>query len=416
MPTEAPTSTIRDVELVSAGEWAASTGVTAVTRTDLEAILAASRDTDVDAAPIRIGHVDPRFDGEPAAGWVKLTRIVDVRRDGKAVPTLVGDLVGMPTKLAYVAPAAFRRRSVEIAWDVTTAAGRQYRAALVGLALLGVAAPAVKGLADVLALYGQGQAPSDATALELVDGLEDNPVAVAMLTAARKAGAAPAAVDAMAAAAGASDTSYVPPPIPEPPHDDTDRATSRGAVVADKVRTLTDAELRTLIGREADVDVEATLASIRATAQPEEPTGDDGGDEAASTGPATEGDPAKGEPGRRADEAESKTPALVTLSAGTLDQLRADATAGRQAAETLAAQRRDALLDDAVKAGKVAPAERSAFAAALAADEAAGKALLDTIAPRYAVSELGAAASPEADPSDEAWSAFERSIGVGLDK
>lgn len=49
--------------------------------------------------------------------------------------------------------AAYRRRSVEINWNVRTPSGSEYRAALVGLALLGEEAPAVKGLADVLALY-----------------------------------------------------------------------------------------------------------------------------------------------------------------------------------------------------------------------------------------------------------------------
>jgi hypothetical protein len=147
------TASIRDVELVKVGTWAASTGVTTVTRDDLTAMVTAYADGLVDKPVIKIGHDDdnepnsPLGDGEPAYGWVGNVRLSD---DGS---TLLGDLVGMPGKLAEVAPTAWRRRSVEIAWGVKTAGGKSYRAVLTGLALLGVQKPAVKGLADVLALY-----------------------------------------------------------------------------------------------------------------------------------------------------------------------------------------------------------------------------------------------------------------------
>jgi hypothetical protein len=145
--------TIPGVELCRVGNWASAlSGRVSMTGSDLDAMVAASRDAEVDQVAVRIGHVDPRFDGEPALGWV-----ANVRRAGDV---LLGDLVDVPERMAELARSAFRRRSAEIAWGVRTPGGRQYKAALSGLALLGVTAPAVKGLADVLTHYS-GQVEAD---------------------------------------------------------------------------------------------------------------------------------------------------------------------------------------------------------------------------------------------------------------
>ena len=150
--TLAPTVTLPDVELVAEGTWNASTGPAPVDAAMLEAILAAAQDPDVDAAAIHFGHYDPRFpllsDGEPAVGWVHPTRVE--MRGGRRV--LIGDLVDIPAQLAGVIPKAYRRRSVELAEGVRTSRGT-HPYTLTGLALLGVQAPAVKGLADVVARY-----------------------------------------------------------------------------------------------------------------------------------------------------------------------------------------------------------------------------------------------------------------------
>jgi hypothetical protein len=141
-----PTTTIPDVELVRVGNWAsAMSGRVPITGDDLDEMVRAAQDAQVDYAPVKLGHVDPRFDGEPALGWIRnLRRVGDV---------LLGDLADVPEKMVEVARSAFRRRSVEIAWGVKTPGGRKYTAALSGLALLGVTAPAVKGLADVVSRY-----------------------------------------------------------------------------------------------------------------------------------------------------------------------------------------------------------------------------------------------------------------------
>jgi hypothetical protein len=394
-----PTATIRDVELVSVGTWAASTGVTKVTRADLESMLAAHADGLVDHAPVKLGHVSPLNDdlgdGAPAYGWVTPTGI---RPNAAGVDTLVGDLVGMPAALAEVAPTAYRRRSVEIAWQVTTAGGKTYPAALVGVALLGAAAPAVKGLADLVALYAEAPAAIGSTgAVEVVEGLEDNAVAVAMLTAARTAGASVETVDAMAAAAGAADTASIPPPITVPDDDDT---TQTSTTPVSERTTMTDDEIRAALKLEADADVNAALAALLEERGTDPATA--GTDPVAPTAtPATPAAPV-------ADAEPVGEPQLATLSAGTLAELQAEAEWARTT-------RRNGILDTAVREGRITPAERPAFLAQMVKDEAGTTTLLAAMAPRFAVTEFGHDAAPTADAAEKAYDDFDAEV-FGLDR
>ena len=165
MPDPSPFATIPGVELVSAGSWDASKGDGNITRDELAAMVRAAKDPTVDAVPVKIGHKDKRFtteDGDPAMGWVSNLRLSD---DGN---TLLGDLVGVPSKLASIIPAAFRKRSIEMFRGFRSKAGKTHSAVLSGLALLGVTAPAVKGLADVMALYSATDDP-DVAVVELSD-------------------------------------------------------------------------------------------------------------------------------------------------------------------------------------------------------------------------------------------------------
>lgn len=162
------TVTVPDVELVSAGTWDASTGRSTITPDDLTSAVQAFSDHLVNKPPVKIGHTDPRFsdgnhDGAPAFGWIENIR---TSPDGQK---LLGDLVGVPAKLAEIMPAAFRRRSIEMAYGYRTAAGKVYRAVVTGLALLGAQAPAVRNLADVVALYTAGNTVEDFEALLVVD-------------------------------------------------------------------------------------------------------------------------------------------------------------------------------------------------------------------------------------------------------
>lgn len=178
------TVTVPNVELVRVGTWNASTGRVTIDRSDLDSMVAAAGDGETDRAPVKLGHVEEPDKGYPSLGWVENLR-VEQRSPGEGKPdvdVLVGDLVGVPAALAEIMPSAYRRRSVEIDWGVTTASGDKHRAVLAGLALLGEEAPAVKGLADVLPLFevpertaAAGNADAESRdRVEFADGPEDS--------------------------------------------------------------------------------------------------------------------------------------------------------------------------------------------------------------------------------------------------
>lgn len=132
-------ATVPEVELVRVGNFQAGTGPLTITADDLAAILEASEAPGIRRAVVRLGHYDPRFDGEPALGRVSNLRLSE---NGNS---LVGDLVGVPSWLAERMSDAYPDRSVEISPAVDRA-GRKHRWALTGLALLGVASPAIPEL------------------------------------------------------------------------------------------------------------------------------------------------------------------------------------------------------------------------------------------------------------------------------
>lgn len=141
---------IPDVELLKTGEWPLSTGTWTFTAEDLAAAVRAAQSPSVSRPVIKLGHNDPRFDGEPAVGFVDNLRLSE---DGS---TLVGDLCGVPGWLADIMPSAYPRRSIEGQFNYRDQAGTVHDFALTGLALLGVTPPAVGTLStlrDVAALY-----------------------------------------------------------------------------------------------------------------------------------------------------------------------------------------------------------------------------------------------------------------------
>ncbi len=371
-PPAPETVTIPNVEIVKKGTWASAlSGTVPITDDDLNAIVAAGVDPEIDHAPIRFGHIDPRFDGEPASGW-----LANIRRQGDSI---FADITDVPAKLAGVVQSAFRRRSADIAWGVKTPSGRQYKAALAGLALLGVTPPAVKGLADVLARYA-GPAP---TVDSLIFDDDASPeVAVAVGQFAHLAAGLAAWRDA---------------PATDP---------DNGA--------MTDAEIRALFGLAADAPITDQLRAaaplVKAAQPPAPPTapaagvptvpvpapgalvapGAAGGGEATSppaaatsspaasggagplsTGatppavappapatPATEAPSTAGGPAPTAPTpAAAQVPELVTLSAGNLALLQAQAAAGADAMRVLQEQEREKALLSAVSGGKIAPFE-----------------------------------------------------------
>lgn len=142
-------TTIPGVELARVGTWATSTMLWDCTPAQLADAVKAAQDPTFRSPVVKLGHVDDRFDGQPAVGRVENLR---TSPDGLC---LIGDLVGVPAWLAEVMASAYPSRSVEMNLDVITASGQKYAAVLTGLALLGVTAPAIESLADIAALYEQ---------------------------------------------------------------------------------------------------------------------------------------------------------------------------------------------------------------------------------------------------------------------
>ncbi|MGV9666942.1 phage protease [Nocardia niigatensis] len=157
VPAAPALSHLAQVELMRVGTWDASTGRHTFTPDDLAYAVAATDCPAVHRPRIKLGHTDPRFDGEPAVGWVDHLAVVDGG-------TLIGDLVGMPGWLATpdvnghtVIASAYPQRSIEGEYDYMCALGHCHPFVLTGLALLGITDPAIGTLAslqDVAALYG----------------------------------------------------------------------------------------------------------------------------------------------------------------------------------------------------------------------------------------------------------------------
>lgn len=135
--------TVRDVELVKVGTWNTMTGTWEVTPADLRSILAADHAGALRKPIVKLGHTDPRFDGEPALGHIDNMRLTDGGN------TLVGDLRGVPAWLADAMPTAYPDRSVEVVVDYKAADGRQWPLALTGVALLGIVRPSITNLASL---------------------------------------------------------------------------------------------------------------------------------------------------------------------------------------------------------------------------------------------------------------------------
>lgn len=151
-------ASIPNVELMHAGTWNISTGTATFTGEDLHAAVAALDCPAVRRPVLKLGHTDPRFDGEPAVGWVG-----NLHTDGS---TLWGDYLGMPRWLATASASAYPDRSIEGMYDFTCQVGHTHPFVLTGVALLGVTAPGIGTLAslqDVAQLYGVAAAAEEST-------------------------------------------------------------------------------------------------------------------------------------------------------------------------------------------------------------------------------------------------------------
>lgn len=151
VPTAPPLSRIPNVELIHTGTWAISTGVWTVTAEDISNAVAALECPAVGRPILKLGHTDPRFDGEPAVGYVSNVAATEQGH------TLVGDYEGMPGWLGDIIASAYPNRSVEGQYDFHCSLGHTHPFVLTGVALLGVTPPGIgtlDSLQDVAALYG----------------------------------------------------------------------------------------------------------------------------------------------------------------------------------------------------------------------------------------------------------------------
>lgn len=142
---------IPNVELIRTGRWPLSTGTWDASAEDLAAAVAALNCPSIRRPVLKLGHVDPRFDGEPAIGYVDNLRVADGGQ------TLVGDFAGVPSWLGGIAASAYPDRSIEGTYSFRCQQSHTHPFVLTAVALLGVTPPGVgslKSLQDVAALYG----------------------------------------------------------------------------------------------------------------------------------------------------------------------------------------------------------------------------------------------------------------------
>lgn len=151
VPERPVLATVPDVELIHVGTWDISTGTWTVTTEDLFNAVSAMDCPAVRRPIIKLGHTDPRFDGEPAVGW--LDNLV-VSATGHE---LRGDYTGIPAWLRDVLASAYPDRSIEGEYEHVCQLGHVHPFVLTGLALLGVMPPGVgtlESLQDVATLFG----------------------------------------------------------------------------------------------------------------------------------------------------------------------------------------------------------------------------------------------------------------------
>jgi hypothetical protein len=146
------------VELARPGTWQLSSGKSEFTADMLRDAADFHASTGGQRIPLGFGHLDRRFDGNPAWGWLTNVRYAEDDRG----PVLVGDLTDLDDWVHAAAPARWPHRSIEGVKGVTFA-GREYGLVLTALRLLGETPPgmpALKSLSDLRQLVAAAAAAS----------------------------------------------------------------------------------------------------------------------------------------------------------------------------------------------------------------------------------------------------------------
>lgn len=382
------TVTLEGVEIVRAGAWASQlSGRVPISTEDLDAMVQAASDPEIDHAPLRIGHVDPRFDGEPALGW-----LTNVRRVGDRV---VADITDVPAKLADVVRSAFRRRSAEIMWGVKTPSGRRYKAALSGLALLGLTPPAVKGLADVLSRYSGPTNQAESTGVAVTIDDIDDPNAAESLS-------------LLTEQLASRDRNR--PPLP-------DHGANGPAPRGD--RTVNDEQIRALLGLAADAPITDQMRAVAAQHKPADPAADAAAAQAkADVDAKAAADKAAADAKAEADRVAAAAGALTTtIDSAALQLLQQQAADGAQALKQLYDADRERDLANALSGGQIAPASVAQWRAMWDTNKEQTKTLLAGLPVVYSTvtTVMGSSADSSVNLSgtvdDAAWDGFMESLG-----
>ena len=360
----------RGIALCRAGEWNGLTGKAVVTPEDLAAVVDAYQDREVDRARVKLGHVSSLNDqalgdGAPAFGWVENPRLSD---DGR---TLLGDLVDVPRRLGEVVGKAYKNVSVELRKNVRTPSGKTHPTVLSGLALLGAAAPAVKGLDDLVALYASEPIPDTPT-----DGCQDGAVVTISLG------------DAL------DPVTHTDIPVPSPVacdgEPDSPERPGREKEGEPSMAFLDQA--REKIGLPADASEEQILERI--TALSEAPADPDTTVKAEETD--VTGDPEVAEPELKSETVDA--PETVTVSKAQWDELTAQVS---ELAAERKAKHQEQVIEAALSEGRIVPAEREKWTTALSAAPEATETLLSSLAPRVNVREQGSDVALSAGNQDD---------------
>ena len=372
----------RGVPLCRAGEWNGLTGKAVVTPGDLAAVVDAYQDREVDRARVKLGHVSSLNDqalgdGAPAFGWVSNPRVSD---DGK---TLLGDLVDVPRRLGEVVGKAYKNVSVELRKNVRTPSGRTHPTVLSGLALLGAAAPAVKGLDDLVALYASEPIPDTPT-----DGCQDGAVVTISLG------------DALDPVTHTD----IPTPSPVACDGEPDSPERPGREKEGEPSMAFLDQARELYGLPADATEDQILE--RMTALSEAPADPDTTVKAEETD--VTGDPEVAEPELKSETVDA--PETVTVSKAQWDELTAQVS---ELAAERKAKHQEQVIESALSEGRIAPAEREKWTTALSAAPEATETLLSSLAPRVNVREQGSdvALSATTEDDDAAFTAWAEKTG-----
>lgn len=422
--------TIPAVELCQVGTWNASTGEVTFTPEDLADAVRAAADPGFRTPQVYLGHDHAAWgDAEPAVG-----RIVNLRVSDDGI-SLIGDLELLPA-IAEVASVAFPSRSIEALLGCTSSTGEKYRMVLTGVALLGAQLPAIETLDDLLEVAGVA-ASAGGTPITLTfgdstmhDSIQPTPVAASVNVEDIRRAWWDRTDDLRS---GIWQWSWVRAIYTGDDQDDQflvvqtdDTDPDTGAYLWQVPWTETDGtvtfgepvpvrEAYVPAADEPDEDELGVAASAVCLARftPTEQGGVlRGGDNAApsitasadqaqeATHMSDTATAAEAAADTTEETVEVAASGVVQVDAAKLAELTEMAAAGAAAAATLAAQRRESILDEAVKAGKVAPASREHFAALLAKDEDGTVALIESLAPVAPTVELGAATNPEASSED----------------